>query len=107
MLALILVFFMSWAAYYFGGNFMVFEGISKIDGMKLASIEIFYISIAAIIGFMPLGGIIAGILHLALPFIMVKAIKRKLETGLPIAIMIYILAAVVKALIIVPIYVLT
>lgn len=107
MLALLLVFFISWAAYYVGGNFVVFEGVSKQDGMKLAGVEIFYISIASMIGFMPLGSIVSGLLTLALPFIMVKAIKKKFETGLPIAIMVYLVATVGKLLVFVPLYVLT
>ncbi|MFO7794026.1 MAG: hypothetical protein R6V35_03555 [Candidatus Nanohaloarchaea archaeon] len=107
MFALILVFFISWAAYYFGGNFVVFDGVSKQDGMKLAGLEIFYAAIASIFSFMPLGGIVSALLTLALPFIMVKAIKKKFETGLPIAIMVYLVATVGKLLIFVPMYVLT
>ena len=107
MLALILVFFISWAAYYFAGNFVVFEGVSKQDGMKLAGVEIFYLSVASMIGFIPLGGIVGGLLTLALPFIMIKAIKKKFETGLAIAVMVYIVATVGKLLVFVPMYVLT
>lgn len=107
MLALVIVFFVSWAAYYFGGNFVVFEGVSKIDAMKLSGVEIFYASIASIISFMPLGSIVSGLLALALPFIMVKAIKKKFDTGLPIAIMVYIVATVAKLIVFVPAYVLT
>jgi hypothetical protein len=107
MLALILIFFISWAAYYFGGNFVVFEGVSKQDGMKLAGVEIFYAAVASMIGFIPLGGIVSAILTLALPFIMIKAIRKKFDTGLAVAVMVYIVASVAKLLVIGPMYLLT
>ena len=48
LLTITIGFLVSWAVYYFGGNFVVFEGVSKIDGLKLAGIELFYIIIIAI-----------------------------------------------------------
>ena len=102
LLTITIGFLVSWAVYYFGGNFVVFEGVSKIDGLKLAGIESFYIIIIAIFRILPLGSIIAGLLSLALPFIMIKAIQKQYDTGLPIAIMVYIVATVGKLIIFIP-----
>ena len=106
-LALLLVFGLSWTVYHFGGNMVVFEGVSKADSLSLAGIETGYIAFIALLGLIPFGSILGGLISLLLPFIMVKAIKKKLETGLGVAIMVYVVAAVIKLLVIAPLYILT
>lgn len=105
-LALLLVFGLSWAVYHFGGNMVVFERVSKVDSLSLAGIETGYIAFIALIGLIPFGSILGGLISLLLPFIMVKSIKKKLETGLGLAIMVYVVAAVIKLVVIAPIYLL-
>ena len=104
MLGLMISFFVSWISYHYAAKVVVIDGISREESMIIAAIETFYIALIYMISLMPLGFIFAGILSILLPYIMLKVLKNRLDTGWIVAIGAFVMVELVKAVFIVPLY---
>lgn len=107
MFGLMISFFISWISYHYAAKVVVIDGISREESMIIASIETFYIAMIYMISLMPFGPIFAGILSLLLPYIMLKVLKTRLDTGWIIAIGVFVLVQIVKSVLVLPIYLLS
>lgn len=104
MFGLMISFFVSWISYHYAAKVVVIGGISREESMVIAGIETFYVSLVFMISMMPLGPIFAGILSLLLPYIMLKVLKTRLDTGWIIAIGVFFMVQIVKSVLLLPVY---
>ena len=104
MFGFMISFFISWISYHYAAKVVIIDGISREESMIIASIETFYIILIYMISLMPLGTIFAGLLSLLLPYIMLKVLKSRLDTGWIIAIGTFIMVELVKLVFILPLY---